>query len=283
MKKIVLIVAIYTFFLQSSIAGVPEIIDKKSENSIMYAEDLILRDVAYGESPRQVLDVFLPAGRTNSTKVVLLIPGGGWVGGDKSGFEYNATVFSDSSIVAFTMNYRYANMSDGVTYIEMLDDIESAISFIVSKSDEYTFNPEQICLYGHSAGAHLALLYAFRNYDSRVSNVISLAGPSNLRDPVMLGWATGIMTILYSVIGSMDVCKWEDASPLNYENPITTYLYHGTKDGIIPYQQSEILFEKIKNLNPKNKLEIIDGGAHGFNSTDNLRTINETVALIKEE
>ncbi len=281
MKKTVLILAAIIFCLSGIHANEPEITDKKSENIMMQTEDLVLRDVPYGESPRQKLDVFLPDGRSSRTKVVLLIPGGGWIGGDKGGFEGAATVFADSSIAAFTMNYRYANISDGVTYVEMLADIDSAISFIISKSDEYIFDPEQICLFGHSAGAHLALLYTYRNNDNRVNNVVSLAGPSDLRDPVMLSMPTGIMTIFYSLMGNMDVCTWEDAGPINHVNAITSLLYHGTEDEIIPYHQSEVLFNKIKDLNPKNRLDIIEGGGHGFASEDMTRAINETVELIK--
>lgn len=281
MKIKVLIIVMISIFLLLSEIGVAKTVNINNEDGIKQVEKTIIRDVAYGDSARHKMDVFLPDDRTELTKAVLLIPGGGWIGGDKSGFEYHANVFADSSIVAFTMNYRYASVEDGVTYVEMLADIDSAISFIISKSDEYIFNPEQICLYGHSAGAHLALLYAYRNNDSRVSNVVSLAGPSDLRDPVMLSLPTGILTILYSVVPTMDICKWQDASPINHVSTITTYLYHGTKDNIIPYQQSEVFFDKIKEVNPKNKLEIIQGGEHGFSLSDNLRTINETVALIK--
>ena len=281
MKKTVLIIATIIFYLSGINANEPVMNDHKNENNMVRVENLILRDVPYGESPRQKLDVFLPDGRTSRTKVVLLIPGGGWMGGDKGGFEGAATVFADSSIAAFTMNYRYASTSDGVTYVEMLADIDSAISFIISKSDEYIFDPEQICLFGHSAGAHLALLYTYRNNDNRVNNVVSLAGPSDLRDPVMLSMPTGIMTIFYSLMGNMDVCTWEDAGPINHVNAITTHLYHGTEDDIIPYHQSEVLFEKIKDLNPNNQLDIIEGGGHGFASEDMTRAINETVALIK--
>lgn len=283
MNKAILILVVATFIVTHVRASEPVNFDTSNKKSILHAEDEIIRNVAYGESSRQVLDIFLPSGRTASTKVVLLIPGGGWIGGDKSGFDGAASIFSDSSVVAFTMNYRYANPSEGVTYVEMLADIDSAISFICSKSDEYIFDPQDICLFGHSAGAHLALLYAYRNNDSRVNNVISLAGPSDLRDANMLSMPTGIMTILYSVVASMDVCKWQDASPVYFTSSITTHLYHGTLDDIIPYQQSEVLFEKIKNLNPKNTLEIIEGGTHGFDTNNMIKAINETVALIKEE
>lgn len=256
--------------------------DTELNNNSTTLANTVLTDVAYGTSPRQKMDVYLPAGRNSSTRIVLLIPGGGWIAGDKSGFSGAASDFANANIVAFNMNYRYASIDDGITYVEMLDDIKSAIDFIVSKAGEYVFDPSQICLYGHSAGAHLALLYTYRNNDSRVNNVVSLAGPSNLRDAETLSRPTGIQTILYSVIGSMDVCTWDDASPITHANAITTHLYHGTNDEIFPQEQSELLFAKIETLNPSNSLEIIQGGTHGFSTVDMTRTINETVVLINQ-
>lgn len=256
--------------------------DTELNNNSTTLANTVLTDVAYGTSPRQKMDVYLPAGRNSSTRIVLLIPGGGWIAGDKSGFSGAASDFANANIVAFNMNYRYASIDDGITYVEMLDDIKSAIDFIVSKAGEYVFDPSQICLYGHSAGAHLALLYTYRNNDSRVNNVVSLAGPSNLRDAETLSRPTGIQTILYSVIGSMDVCAWGDASPITHVNAITTHLYHGTNDEIFPQKQSELLFAKIETLNPNNSLEIIQGGTHGFSTVDMTRTINETVVLINQ-
>lgn len=278
MRKTLLIICAL-ISINSNANGLNETV---SNNNTTTLANTVLTDVAYGTSPRQKMDVYLPAGRNSSTRIVLLIPGGGWIGGDKGGFSGAASDFADANIVAFNMNYRYASIDDGITYVEMLDDIKSAIDFIVSKAGEYVFDPSQICLYGHSAGAHLALLYTYRNNDSRVNNIISLAGPSNLKDPETLSRPTGILTILYSVIGSMDVCEWDDASPITHANTITTHLYHGTNDEIFPQEQSELLFAKIETLNPNNSLEIIQGGTHGFSAIDMTRTINETVVLINQ-
>lgn len=42
-------------------------------------------NMAYGSDARQVMDIFLPEGRSvEHTKTILIIHGGGWTGGDKS-------------------------------------------------------------------------------------------------------------------------------------------------------------------------------------------------------
>src|ERR1044072_2498602 len=48
----------------------------------------VYTNVAYGPDPKQVMDVYLPAGRSvHSTKILFLIHGGSWSGGDKNGFK----------------------------------------------------------------------------------------------------------------------------------------------------------------------------------------------------
>jgi acetyl esterase/lipase len=241
----------------------------------------VLKDLAYGEFSRQKLNAFLPARRNKNTPVIIFIHGGGWQMGDKKDFDGFASAFADSSIAAFTINYRYASLSPKVGYEQLLEDVGKAIQFLESKSQEFVFNPNKICLLGHSAGGHLALLYAYRNNkNGKVDKVVSLAGPTDLTDEKLLG-ITGITDLVNTLVGN-DLTKREDASPLHHANAITTHLYHGKTDEIVPFQQSEILYEKIRLLNPKNSCSLIEGCGHGFSLSEFSRISTETIRLIKE-
>ncbi|HNN72718.1 MAG TPA: hypothetical protein PKG89_15825, partial [Ferruginibacter sp.] len=48
----------------------------------------IILDTAYGTAPAQKMDIYLPAGRTAATKLIILIHGGGWEAGDKADMNY---------------------------------------------------------------------------------------------------------------------------------------------------------------------------------------------------
>lgn len=241
-----------------------------------------LYDVPYGSNPRQKMDLFLPKTRTQNTKLVILIPGGGWRGGDKINFDYWCGKFADAGIAAVTINYRYANVADHVGYVEMLDDIDKAINFLTAKSTEYIFNTSKICLFGHSAGAHLSQLYTYRNNPlNQVNNVVSLSGTCDLTDPVMLSDA-GMNAALTVLVNSNDNAKWLDASPITHANAVTTLLYHGNLDELIPYQQSIRLFDVIKSKNARNRLTILNGVTHSIGFDDMIKIVNETVTLINE-
>src|SRR5690349_7373202 len=63
-------------------------------------------DVPYGTHPRQVLD-FWQAKSKVPTPVVLLIHGGGWVNGDKSGYRGGVRRYLDAGISVVAINYRF--------------------------------------------------------------------------------------------------------------------------------------------------------------------------------
>lgn len=244
------------------------------------AKSFEFRDVQYGSEVRQKMNVFLPASRSHdSTNVIVLIHGGGWVSGDKNDFDTFGNAFRIQGIAAVTMNYRYADAAKGIDYSDLLDDVGSALKCLADSSRRYTVKAENICLLGHSAGGHLALLYAYsRNSDRKVGKVVSLAGPTDLDDKLFLS-ISGVTDLVNELTG-YNTSKRVDASPVNHASAVTTYLYHGKSDAIVPWQQSEKLFSLISNRNPKNKISLIENCGHGFNFYEFGRILEETVALI---
>lgn len=79
-------------------------------------EDVVLENQSYGSHERNKIDVYLPAGRnTSKTKILVLIHGGGWIGGDKSDFSEiqnkdNLEVLKKEfpNVAVFSFNYRLA-------------------------------------------------------------------------------------------------------------------------------------------------------------------------------
>src|SRR3990170_3852631 len=87
-----------------------------SARSISSADTLLppkkLTNVAYGADSMQRMDIHLPANRsTNSTKVLVLIHGGGWASGDKSEFSTAITFLQKKlpDYAIFNINYRLAS------------------------------------------------------------------------------------------------------------------------------------------------------------------------------
>ena len=123
------------------------------------------KNVAYATTdPQEKMDVYLPAGRsTTTTNCIVVIHGGSWSSGDKADMDSGITALRPllSSYAVFNINYRLAN---GTTILsaEQINDVNAAVDFIVSKATEYKVNANKIVMLGASAGAHLAMIKAYK-------------------------------------------------------------------------------------------------------------------------
>src|SRR5262245_28645351 len=134
-------------------------------------------NVSYGKHERNVLD-FWQAKSDKPTPVVICIHGGGWVGGDKSGYYGRAKTFLDAGISMVTINYRLmkqANDENVVPPVKApLEDAARAVQFVRSKASEWNIDKKRIGATGGSAGGASSLWLAFHD---------DMANPSS-DDPV---------------------------------------------------------------------------------------------------
>jgi acetyl esterase/lipase len=125
-------------------------------------------DYAYGkDSERQTFD-FWQAKSDKPTPVVLLIHGGGWTGGDKSGYRGKAVQgFLDQGISVAALNYRYIAQAME-QHVEppvkaCLYDAARALQTIRSKAKDWNADPTRIGSTGSSAGACTSLWLALHD------------------------------------------------------------------------------------------------------------------------
>jgi acetyl esterase/lipase len=120
----------------------------------------ITADVAYGDDPRQKLDVYQPA--ETAEHVLLYIPGGGFVGGDKNGdgvFYVNlGNYFASHGILTIVANYRLAPAHPWPAGAE---DVAGAVAWTRANAKRFGGDPQRIVLFGQSAGAFHSVSYLF--------------------------------------------------------------------------------------------------------------------------
>ena len=138
-------------------------------------------NVSYGNDSMQRMDIYLPAGRSeNSTKSIVLIHGGGWNAGSKNDFATYIDTLKKRlpDFAIFNIDYRLATTK--TIFPTQENDVKSAIEFIAANAEEYGVNKNEIALLGASAGAHLAVLQAYRYDDVKSKAVIDFFGPTDL-------------------------------------------------------------------------------------------------------
>lgn len=121
----------------------------------------VTRNVAYGEHPRQVLDVYAP--RTGSrAPVVMFVHGGAFVDGDKDRsteiFSNVCWYFARHGIVGINVEYRLA---PEFRFPRGTEDMAASIAWARAHVGRLGGDPERIFLMGHSAGGAHCAHYAY--------------------------------------------------------------------------------------------------------------------------
>ena len=120
----------------------------------------VTADVAYGSDPRQKLDVYQPAG--SAEHVLVYIPGGGFVGGDKNldgVFYVNlGNYFASHGILTIVANYRLAPAH---AWPAGAQDVAGAIAWARANARSFGGDPARLVLFGQSAGSTHAATYLF--------------------------------------------------------------------------------------------------------------------------
>ncbi|MCX6277017.1 MAG: alpha/beta hydrolase [Bacteroidetes bacterium] len=250
----------------------PPAVDPSNTDSL-YKEKF---DQAYGTDSLQTFDLYLPEGRSQQTKTIILIHGGGWVSGEKAYCKYYAVRFAGFGFAAISMNYRLANNS--VHYDDMLDDIGSMIECVLNNAGQWGIGASEIALFGYSAGGHLALLYSYsRNSDRKITSVISLAGPTDVQDSLL--WIyPGLYDEIKLMTGDSSPENWAQANPIHYISSAmpSTFLIHGTIDSVVPFSQSVKLSQAMKKAFAHQKLLLMENQTHYFSPEATERMLVET-------
>jgi hypothetical protein len=124
-------------------------------------------DFAYGtESERQKFD-FWQAKSDRPTPLVLLIHGGGWRRGDKSGYAKAVQQYLDAGISVAALNYRFIDqaMEQKVEppVKACVHDAARALQTLRSKAKEWNLDPTRVGSTGGSAGACTTLWLALHD------------------------------------------------------------------------------------------------------------------------
>ena len=228
-------------------------------------------NVAYGADPKQVMDIYLPEGRSLlSTKVMVLLHGGSWSGGDKNSFKgYVDSLKNHLTDYAFVnVNYRLASSTRN-KFPAQENDVRAAMSFIFNRSGEYNIS-QNVVLLGASAGAHLALLQAYKYSDPvKVKAVISFFGPSDFNymyDNPVFPQVPALLELLLGGSPVINKSAYHDSSPISYVNAKScpTLLFQGGKDLLVNPRQAELLRDKLQKENVPSELIVYPEEGHGW-------------------
>ncbi len=133
------------------------------------------------------LDLYLPAQPIRRPiPVIVFLHGGGWSGGTTTtGPDFNRYFARDGFAMA-SIEYR---LTPSITFPANVEDVRTAVRWLKANAAAHTLDPDRICLWGTSAGGHLAAVAALAppgtfegtdnlKYSSSVRCVLDAYGPT---------------------------------------------------------------------------------------------------------
>ena len=252
-----------------------------SEPEIIEAYEAL--DVSYGSDSNQVFDIYLPEGRTENTKVLFLVHGGSWVGGDKEDMNdvRDYVLQNHPSLGIVNMNYTLAGANSPPVPMQT-NDISAVVNYITSNKTSLIIS-DDIGFIGLSAGAHLSLLWSYANdTNNQVDMVCSIVGPANFTDPAYYNSANPVFQSMYILFGNPSIPFLESASPYHTATNTSppTSLFYGGQDPLVPNSQGIDLDSQLTNLGVPHEFTFYEEEGHGWygqNLTDTFNKISNYI------
>jgi acetyl esterase/lipase len=238
------------------------------------------------------MDLYLPPTGKGPTPVVINIHGGGWNHGTKESQTGFSTFFKQGFAVA-NMEYRLTPQATAPAAVE---DARCALIYLIKHAAELNIDVNKIVVMGGSAGGHLALMagllandHRFDNnckgVDVKVAAIIDKYGITDVWD-----WGYG------KDITSKSATRWlgdkakdeqfaKSVSPVTYvnKNSAPTFIVHGDADPTVPYQQSVLLHQKLKEAGVKTEFMTVPGGKHGGFPKEQNSEVNKAIIVFLKQ
>lgn len=252
--------------------------------------DTLIKNISYGNNVANVFDLYLPGNRNADTKIIILIHGGGWSGGDKNELSFLAQGWKERGFAVANINYRLSPQSND-NYKMQLDDINLLQNYLNEKASLYSYNSTNMYITGHSAGAHLALSFAYtRNPSGQIKAAGGMASPTDLvagaTENFGIVGTTTIAPYLGAPLSEATRNIYENASPIYHvtKSTIPTILFQGNIDIIVAPNQSVSLDNKLKQNGVPEKLMMYPGIFHDWWQNGDLvkNTLDETAQWFKK-
>ena len=264
-------------------------------------------DIPYASlCPAQKLDIYLPDEDCWPFPVILAIHGGAFMGCDKADAQVMPMLEGlKRGYAVVAVNYR---LSWEAPFPALVHDVKAAVRWVRANAKKYNFDLKRIAAWGGSAGGYLSAMLgtsagipemedlSLGNSDqaSNIQSVVDWFGPTNFLKMDEQLAASGLLpppgfrhseanspeSLLFGQIITEIPEKVAAANPETYIRPGSPpfLLQHGTKDPVVPVQQSIEFAAKLRSLLGEDKviLELLEGAEHAderFETPENVTRV----------
>lgn len=231
------------------------------------------------DKPGLVMDVAVPM-RTEreggALPAVLFVQGSGWTTPNRLYAIPRIARLVARGFVIATANHTDSE-GGAHPFPAYLEDIKSALRFLRLNAADFHVDPKRIGVWGTSSGGNTALLLGMTAGDPRyddgsnpgaadnVDYVVACFPPADIPALLERDRTEGIVDCVEWVTGG-DMARARAMSPSLIVKPETdcppTLLLHGDADELVPYAQSERLYEAMRGQGHEVSMVRVAGGEH---------------------
>jgi len=236
----------------------------------------------------------LPAGRPPKDLPVVVLVHGGPQDQDTAEFDWWSQALADQGYAVLRANYRgssldweFLSAGFGQWGRKMQTDLSDGVRYLVR---EGIADPKRVCIVGASYGGYAALAGAA--LDPGVYRcAVSVAGISDIKR--MLQWEALAHRLSPSVVRYWDRFMGvsgprdpvvEAISPISHVEAISipVLLIHGRDDTVVPYEQSSVMLDALRQAGKQAELVPLKHEDHWLSSSETRRQMLETsVAFLR--
>ena len=218
----------------------------------------VARDIAYGDDPRQTIDIYAPSDRVGPLPVLVFFYGGGWDTGTKSQYGWAAQALAARGFIVALPDYRLVPQ---VHFPGFIEDAAAATAKVGDIAGQYGGDAGRLGVIGHSAGAHLTMMITLdRRYMAAVDRpdlikaAAGLAGPYEFLPFNVPAAVNAFGRVADPTLTQPVTFVRADAPPL--------WLGHGTADEVVHDDDTIILNDRMKAVGGRCQAKLYPGLDH---------------------
>lgn len=229
------------------------------------------------------LQILKPKNAKGKLPCIVYIQGSAWFKQDVYGNIPQLAEFAKRGYIIAMVEYRPSTVAK---FPAQLQDTKTAIRFMRKNAETYGVDADNIFVWGDSSGGHTALMVGltqnkaeldtqdYKDFGIQVNGIIDFYGPTDISQmnytPSTMDH-TQAQTPEGMLIGGKNVLEnVEEAAktnPINYlkdlKNAAPILILHGSKDRLVPFQQSVLLADALKKNNFNYAFYQLKGADHG--------------------
>jgi dipeptidyl aminopeptidase/acylaminoacyl peptidase len=234
----------------------------------------------------------LPRGKEAKHLPLIVLPHGGPESRDTAAFDWWSQALADQGYAVLQPNFRGSSVDSKLLQAgygqwgrKMQTDLSDGVRFLVANE---TVDPARVCIVGASYGGYAALAGAALDPDV-YRCAVSVAGIGDLQE--MLAWDKSRhtdQTMRYwdrfmGVSGIHD-SKLSEISPVKHIDAVKSpvLLIHGRDDTVVPFEQSQLMYDALKRANKPVELVSLKHEDHWLSSGETrLQMLETSVAFLR--